>query len=146
MTVTIPAGITVGAIVHINPQHADVAPAAFVDVPLELKSLPRARNEKNAIVCPPGGGRGLRIPPAYLVPGAPAEGRPNALSVAAVGATILQTGTLVRYDGAEGLWVVAGFSGRGHRIFPLGGSDRYYRGVPASRLTVIPADKVSVAD
>lgn len=52
------------------------------------------------------------------------------------------TGTVVTVSGVRGvdseaLWVVTGESPKGYRIFPLGGSDRYYRGIPAARLTKV---------
>ena len=35
----------------------------------------------------------------------------------------------------ETLFVVTGQTGRGYRVFPLGGSARYYTGIPSDRMT-----------
>ena len=54
----------------------------------------------------------------------------------------LQPGTVVTLNGVRGvdataLWVVTGSVPKGYRVFPLGGSTRYYTGLPAARLTVV---------
>lgn len=44
-------------------------------------------------------------------------------------------GSVVTLRGKDGLFVVTGTSGNGYRLFPLGGSSRYYRGVSARQIT-----------
>jgi hypothetical protein len=49
-----------------------------------------------------------------------------------------ETGAVVtikiqKVDPAQ-LWVVTGETARGYRVYPLGGSTRYYTGIPSSRL------------
>ena len=50
-----------------------------------------------------------------------------------------EAGTVVTFKNSKvdpnKLWVVTGQTGKGYRIFPLGGSARYYTGIPANRLT-----------
>jgi hypothetical protein len=54
------------------------------------------------------------------------------------------SGTVVTLNGVRGvdpksLWVVTGNVAKGYRVFPLGGSRRYYTGLPAARLTRVTA-------
>ncbi|MGV8847225.1 hypothetical protein [Tessaracoccus sp.] len=58
----------------------------------------------------------------------------------------LNPGTLTTFAGHPGLWVVTGTTSKGSRIFPLGGSKRYYTGVPTTDLTVIDPSKVTIAE
>jgi hypothetical protein len=51
--------------------------------------------------------------------------------------SLLKPGTLVSMARRPGLFVVTGTTAKGHRIFPLGGSDRYLTNVPRSSLTVL---------
>jgi len=50
-----------------------------------------------------------------------------------------QTGAVVHMKNVRGVdpskhWVITGQTARGYRLFPLGGSTRYYTGISASRL------------
>ena len=79
---------------------------------------------------------GLKPPMAMVSPGP----MPTAGTAAAVEPPeVLQPGTVVRLIGVrnvdpDALYVVTGQAPRGARVFPLGGSDRYYTGIAASRM------------
>jgi len=53
----------------------------------------------------------------------------------------LDNGTVVKVRAKnvdpDALYVVTGQVSRGYRVFPLGGSSRYYTGIPGDRLTVV---------
>lgn len=75
--------------------------------------------------------------------------------VAAVAREYLDHGTVVRFKPGTSLFPKTGSApfvvvncdreGR-HRLFPLGGSRRYWRNIPSSDLEVIPMDRITVED
>jgi hypothetical protein len=135
----------VGDTVHINPDYFGRVPAAFHAQSLKITGMPRGSNGVNATVRADDG-RGLRLPPFMLLAG-PATGITKMIPY--VPQELHQPGTVVWYQPdrkPRSLYVVTGVSDKGHRLFLLGGSDRYFRNVPASLLTVVdPAGLVAHA-
>jgi len=69
-------------------------------------------------------------------------GTPDTGDAAVVPVESFQPGAVVTLRGVRGadparLFVVTGSVPKGYRVFPLGGSDRYYTGVPAAKLVRI---------
>lgn len=141
-----------GDLVHIKPSMLEGRSASwavnFGRRTLVIESMP-AKGCTNAIVKlkddPEGGG--LRIRPADLVPGPYVATAPGRVELTPF-PVLLDPGTVVRWkrkpSGAEAdLWVVVASASNGHRLFPLGGSSRYYRSVPASSLDVVPVSELT---
>lgn len=89
----------------------------------------------------PEGGRGVKAPHDMVYAGPhPGEtkGPGGAVVTEFASPVIFNPGTVVRHKRyPEKLLVVTGITGDKHRLFPLGGSDRYYRGVPGAVLTEV---------
>lgn len=106
----------------------------------KIEKVPAGRTGVNYIAQPTDGARrGVRAPEQCLIAGPvlPVTATPY------VYVPPLQAGTLVTFKGE--LWVVTGNTAKGSRIFPLGGSTRYYTGIPNSMLTVIDAKRVTIS-
>ena len=75
--------------------------------------------------------------PHFMVHAGAANG---AVAVAPLPDESFESGTVVTLTGVRNvdpktLYVVTGRTDRGYRVFVLGGSTRYYTGIPAARLT-----------
>ena len=107
-----------------------------------VRKVPAGSRGVNYVLDPESGGRGLRIPAEYLKPASEANGA----TADVVGVPYQVThdpGTVVKFQGKA--YVVTGTDRNGgHRLFPLGGSDRYFRGVTSARFTVVPRDSIIV--
>lgn len=104
--------------------------------------VPTRANEVNYKLAPEGdpSGRGLRAPGDALTAAPEGDASPH-VTVVPIPASH-HPGTVVRYRGD--VYVVTAESHGKHRLFPLGGSDRYYRSVPAASFTVIPRERITV--
>jgi hypothetical protein len=105
----------------------------------KIEKVPAGRTGVNYVAQPTDGSwRGIRAPERCLVIGpVPALHVPYQPP--------LEPGTLATFKGHDGLWVVTGNTAKGNRIFPLGGSMRYYTSIPNSKLTVIDPKRVTIA-
>jgi len=131
------ATFQVGQEVHIKPEFEDSWPAraqihgatfVVVEAPGGRRTSYVLRHA-NAIA----GVRGIRAKEEHLVAGA----HPGVSQVPL--APMLLNGTVVQYkDGAQpGLWVVTGYTAKGHQIYPLGGSGVGRKNVSGLRLDVV---------
>ena len=121
-----------------------------------MVGTPVKRNEVNYTLDDVNGGQGLRARAEHLLPFTgevpkPFTGEHPRRPVAQVTdvpiTPNLWPGTVVRYAGKTGLFVVvaSGTRPNTYRVFPLGGSDRYWKNVPQRLLTVIDPAKITVA-
>jgi hypothetical protein len=125
----------VGDIVHITAQASAAHAGTYVIIKVNPTTY-RLRRE--------GDGALLRATHSYVQPGPlPQNG---ATSITAIrDEEHFDTGSVVtaRITGVDPaqLWVVTGETAKGYRIYPLGGSRRYYTGIPSSRLTRVTSIK-----
>jgi hypothetical protein len=128
----------IGSEVHIDPEYADQWPARAM-VPhatFIVEQLPIGRRTSYVLRHQAGGLR-IKARPNTVVAGP----SPSFAGVEVVPLpTIHENGTVVEYQGDEGLWVVTGWTAKGHQIFPLGGGATGRRNVAGSRLTVVELD------
>jgi hypothetical protein len=95
----------------------------------------RKINPKTIVLDPVEGGRGAKVPHYYAKPGPLPEGGER---ISFTEVKTFEPGTVVKHARHPGqLYVVTGITFPNHRLFPLGGSDRYFRGVPGSVLTEV---------
>lgn len=126
--------------VIVNPAHF---PGKYPGVWI-VRKVPAGARGVNYVLDPEHGGRGLRVAGEHLLPAseAPDTGNGSTVGVPYVPLELHNPGTVVNYKGQA--CVVTGTSANGHRLFPLGGSDRYYRNVTSARFTVIPRESILV--
>jgi hypothetical protein len=124
---------SIGDKVVINPAMASGYPGVWT-----VRKVPAGSRGVNYVLDPESGGRGLRIPAEYLSP-APTGATVTTVSIP----TVHDPGTVVRFRD-KAYVVTASDRKGGHRLFPLGGSDRYYRGIMSGQFAVVPRDSIIV--
>ena len=124
----------VGAVVHLHPTYASAFPVSCQNVTYKVVKQPVGLNGVNYLCEPVDGGVGLRARGMCLQAG-PAKKSPARPTMQKFQPSLMP-GTLVTVGHIPGLWVVCAITAKGHRIFPLGGSNRYYRNIERSALTV----------
>jgi hypothetical protein len=123
---------SIGDRVTVNPAMASGYPGVWT-----VRKVPTGSRGINYVIDPEHGGKGLRIPAEYLLPA-------NGATVTAVPIpTVHDPGTVVKFRG-KAYVVTASDRNGGHRLFPLGGSDRYYRGIMSGQFAVVPRDSIIV--
>jgi hypothetical protein len=128
----------IGSEVHIDPEYADQWPSAAM-VPhatFIVEQLPIGRR-KSYVLRHQAGGLRIKARPETVVAGP----SPSFAGVEAVPLpTVYENGTVVEHAQFPGLWVITGWSAKGHTMWPLGGGPRGRRNVAGSRLTVVTLD------
>lgn len=127
--------LAVGMEVHMDPTQS--ASAKFHGTTYIVQKV----NPKNVKLQDEDGNR-VNASPFYLAPG---RANPNDLGPCPEPAVYFQNGTVVRLRNKAELFVVTGQTAKGYRIFPLGGSMRYYTGVASSALTEVPLAELPAA-
>jgi hypothetical protein len=129
----------VDELVHPAAEFASLFPVALRNATLRVEKTPVGANGVNYTLMPVGGGRGIKAPGHMLEAGAAAGPKSYAELVTEIESTpILFPGTVVKVKGrGDALYVITADTAKGYRAFPLGGSDRYLRNMPASVLTVV---------
>lgn len=134
----------VGDIVKIRPEFAKT-PSHRTSTYEVVKVNPRTLGCKNTAT-----GAKLNADPEVLMLASEAtEGATVTLLAPEEIPLPLDKGTVVRpnADGRrrklpDGLYVITGETSKGYQIFPLGGSTRYYTGVAAKSLDVVPVEEI----
>lgn len=134
----------VGAQVHMA-EHMIGRSRGFDQQTLTVQSQP-VRGGVNYVVVRDGDPRGLKVKEDMIEAG-PYDPHISAAKPY-VPPTLHDCGTVVRFAhptraDQRGLHVVTGHTGLNHRVYPLGGSTRYYTGIPGGQLVVVPLSELA---
>lgn len=123
----------VGTLVRVAPEFAKTSAhrtSTYRVVKVNPKTLKLENTETKAA---------LVADPAVLVPADSVPEGPAYMGSPLIGPApdfeMFEKGTVVTFAQKPGYFVVTGESDRGYRIFPLGGSPRYFTGIPMRLLT-----------